>query len=61
MSPVSPRCPPRVPAAAENVLKRMTIIGEILSFRSMAQQGLREVGTPRPWDPEGPPTPFGDP
>ncbi|XP_014815404.1 PREDICTED: nck-associated protein 1-like, partial [Calidris pugnax] len=30
--------------SAENVLKRMTIIGEILSFRAMAQQGLREVG-----------------
>ncbi|XP_064330428.1 nck-associated protein 1-like isoform X2 [Phalacrocorax carbo] len=29
--------------SAENVLKRMTIIGEILSFRAMAQQGLREV------------------
>uniref|UniRef100_A0A8C2UCS8 NCK associated protein 1 like n=1 Tax=Coturnix japonica TaxID=93934 RepID=A0A8C2UCS8_COTJA len=28
---------------ADNVLKRMTIIGEILSFRAMAQQGLREV------------------
>uniref|UniRef100_A0A8V5GWR2 Uncharacterized protein n=1 Tax=Melopsittacus undulatus TaxID=13146 RepID=A0A8V5GWR2_MELUD len=28
---------------AENVLKRMTIIGEILSFRAMAQEGLREV------------------
>uniref|UniRef100_A0A8C3NKW7 Uncharacterized protein n=1 Tax=Geospiza parvula TaxID=87175 RepID=A0A8C3NKW7_GEOPR len=28
---------------AENVLKRMTIIGEILNFRAMAQQGLREV------------------
>uniref|UniRef100_UPI001293B951 nck-associated protein 1-like n=1 Tax=Lonchura striata TaxID=40157 RepID=UPI001293B951 len=30
-------------SSAENVLKRMTIIGEILSFRAMAQQGLREV------------------
>ncbi|XP_069509310.1 nck-associated protein 1-like [Ambystoma mexicanum] len=30
-------------ASAENVLKRMTIIGVILSFRSMAQEGLREV------------------
>ncbi|OXB57709.1 UNVERIFIED_CONTAM: hypothetical protein H355_012422 [Colinus virginianus] len=30
-------------SAADNVLKRMTIIGEILSFRAMAQQGLREV------------------
>ncbi|XP_050771921.1 nck-associated protein 1-like [Gopherus flavomarginatus] len=30
-------------AAADNVLKRMTIIGGILSFRSMAQSGLREV------------------
>ncbi|XP_031465644.1 nck-associated protein 1-like [Phasianus colchicus] len=29
--------------SADNVLKRMTIIGEILSFRAMAQQGLREV------------------
>ncbi|XP_071655950.1 nck-associated protein 1-like isoform X1 [Patagioenas fasciata] len=29
--------------SAENVLKRMTIIGEILSFRAMAQQGLHEV------------------
>uniref|UniRef100_A0A672V1X7 NCK associated protein 1 like n=1 Tax=Strigops habroptila TaxID=2489341 RepID=A0A672V1X7_STRHB len=29
--------------SANNVLKRMTIIGEILSFRAMAQQGLREV------------------
>ncbi|XP_039370372.1 nck-associated protein 1-like isoform X3 [Mauremys reevesii] len=29
--------------SADNVLKRMTIIGEILSFRSMAQSGLREV------------------
>ncbi|XP_038608220.1 nck-associated protein 1-like isoform X2 [Tachyglossus aculeatus] len=29
--------------AAENVLKRMTIIGVILTFRSMAQEGLREV------------------
>ncbi|KFO79223.1 Nck-associated protein 1-like, partial [Cuculus canorus] len=29
--------------STENVLKRMTIIGEILSFRAMAQQGLREV------------------
>uniref|UniRef100_A0A7N9CXJ9 NCK associated protein 1 like n=1 Tax=Macaca fascicularis TaxID=9541 RepID=A0A7N9CXJ9_MACFA len=28
---------------AENVLKRMTIIGVILSFRAMAQEGLREV------------------
>uniref|UniRef100_A0A8C3NI27 Uncharacterized protein n=1 Tax=Geospiza parvula TaxID=87175 RepID=A0A8C3NI27_GEOPR len=30
-------------SSAENVLKRMTIIGEILNFRAMAQQGLREV------------------
>uniref|UniRef100_A0A8B9P5W7 NCK associated protein 1 like n=1 Tax=Apteryx owenii TaxID=8824 RepID=A0A8B9P5W7_APTOW len=30
-------------SSADNVLKRMTIIGEILSFRAMAQQGLREV------------------
>ncbi|CAM4604698.1 unnamed protein product [Lepidochelys olivacea] len=29
--------------SADNVLKRMTIIGEILSFRSMAQTGLCEV------------------
>uniref|UniRef100_A0A8C0GTB3 NCK associated protein 1 like n=1 Tax=Chelonoidis abingdonii TaxID=106734 RepID=A0A8C0GTB3_CHEAB len=29
--------------SADNVLKRMTIIGEILSFRSMAQSGLCEV------------------
>uniref|UniRef100_A0A8D0B276 NCK associated protein 1 like n=1 Tax=Salvator merianae TaxID=96440 RepID=A0A8D0B276_SALMN len=29
--------------AIENVLKRMTIIGEILWFRSMAQEGLQEV------------------
>ncbi|XP_057263469.1 nck-associated protein 1-like, partial [Pezoporus wallicus] len=29
--------------SAENVLKRMIIIGEILSFRALAQQGLREV------------------
>lgn len=29
--------------SAENVMKRMTIIGVILSFRSMAQEGLREV------------------
>ncbi|XP_065596615.1 nck-associated protein 1-like isoform X2 [Cyrtonyx montezumae] len=28
---------------SDNVLKRMTIIGEILSFRAMAQRGLREV------------------
>lgn len=35
---------PFPPTAADNVLKRMTIIGEILSFRAMAQQGLREVG-----------------
>ncbi|XP_045322787.1 nck-associated protein 1-like [Leopardus geoffroyi] len=28
---------------ADNVLKRMTIIGVILSFRAMAQEGLREV------------------
>ncbi|XP_054384056.1 nck-associated protein 1-like isoform X2 [Pongo abelii] len=28
---------------AENVLKRMTIIGVILSFRAMSQEGLREV------------------
>ncbi|XP_038199249.1 nck-associated protein 1-like isoform X2 [Arvicola amphibius] len=28
---------------AENVLKRMTIIGVILSFRAMAQEGLQEV------------------
>lgn len=42
---------PSPPAAAENVLKRMTIIGEILSFRAMAQQGLREVGVPRPTGP----------
>ncbi|KAF3826160.1 hypothetical protein GH733_006274 [Mirounga leonina] len=28
---------------ADNVLKRMTIIGVILTFRSMAQEGLREV------------------
>lgn len=28
---------------ADNVLKRMTIIGVILSFRTMAQEGLREV------------------
>ncbi|XP_053147281.1 nck-associated protein 1-like isoform X3 [Hemicordylus capensis] len=32
-------------SATENVLKRMTIIGEILWFRSMAQEGLREVFT----------------
>uniref|UniRef100_A0A670IHB7 NCK associated protein 1 like n=1 Tax=Podarcis muralis TaxID=64176 RepID=A0A670IHB7_PODMU len=31
--------------AAENVLKRMTIIGEILWFRSLAQEGLQEVFT----------------
>ncbi|XP_062975325.1 nck-associated protein 1-like [Elgaria multicarinata webbii] len=31
--------------ATENVLKRMTIIGEILWFRSMAQEGLLEVFT----------------
>lgn len=31
--------------ATENVLKRMTIIGEILWFRSLAQEGLREVFT----------------
>uniref|UniRef100_A0A8C3SN76 Uncharacterized protein n=1 Tax=Chelydra serpentina TaxID=8475 RepID=A0A8C3SN76_CHESE len=30
--------------SADNVLKRMTIIGEILSFRFMAQSGLCEVG-----------------
>ncbi|KAH0628990.1 hypothetical protein JD844_010694 [Phrynosoma platyrhinos] len=29
--------------SVDNVLKRMTIIGEILWFRSMAQEGLREV------------------
>lgn len=29
--------------AVDNVLKRMTIIGEILWFRSLAQEGLREV------------------
>lgn len=34
--------PPSV-LGAENVLKRMTIIGVILSFRAMAQEGLREV------------------
>ncbi|XP_050771916.1 nck-associated protein 1-like [Gopherus flavomarginatus] len=34
---------PVSPPAADNVLKRMTIIGGILSFRSMAQSGLREV------------------
>lgn len=28
----------------ENVLKRMTIIGVILSFRAMTQDGLKEVG-----------------
>ncbi|XP_062453462.1 nck-associated protein 1-like [Rhea pennata] len=28
---------------ADSVLKRLTIVGEILSFRAMAQQGLREV------------------
>uniref|UniRef100_A0A8C0R4L4 NCK associated protein 1 like n=1 Tax=Canis lupus dingo TaxID=286419 RepID=A0A8C0R4L4_CANLU len=28
---------------ADNVLKRMTIIGVILTFRAMAQEGLREV------------------
>ncbi|KAF5928431.1 hypothetical protein HPG69_015036 [Diceros bicornis minor] len=28
---------------SDNVLKRMTIIGVILSFRAMAQEGLREV------------------
>uniref|UniRef100_A0A8C8RPF9 NCK associated protein 1 like n=1 Tax=Pelusios castaneus TaxID=367368 RepID=A0A8C8RPF9_9SAUR len=33
--------------SAENMLKRMTIIGEILSFRSMAQKGLREVFSDR--------------
>ncbi|KAF7240309.1 Nck-associated protein 1-like [Varanus komodoensis] len=33
--------------ATENVLKRMTIIGEILWFRTMAQEGLREVFTSR--------------
>lgn len=56
---------PTPPAAAENVLKRMTIIGEILSFRAMAQQGLREVGAPhltgpppqRSPTPRDPPTP----
>lgn len=49
---------PSPPAAAENVLKRMTIIGEILSFRAMAQQGLREVGAPQPTGapPRGTPT-----
>ncbi|NXN92888.1 NCKPL protein, partial [Rhinopomastus cyanomelas] len=31
--------------SAENVLKRMIIIGEILSFRALAQQGLRDVAT----------------
>ncbi|NWY07564.1 NCKPL protein, partial [Nothoprocta ornata] len=30
-------------SSADNVLKRMTIVGEILSFRALAQQGLREV------------------
>ncbi|NXA43326.1 NCKPL protein, partial [Eudromia elegans] len=30
-------------SSAENVLKRMTIVGEILGFRALAQQGLREV------------------
>ncbi|XP_048343540.1 nck-associated protein 1-like [Sphaerodactylus townsendi] len=33
--------------ATENVLKRMTIIGEILWFRSLAQEGLQEVFTNR--------------
>ncbi|XP_054859951.1 nck-associated protein 1-like [Eublepharis macularius] len=33
--------------AIENVLKRMTIIGEILWFRSIAQEGLQEVFTNR--------------
>ncbi|XP_077185377.1 nck-associated protein 1-like [Paroedura picta] len=31
--------------ATENVLKRMTIIGEILWFRSLAQEGLQDVFT----------------
>ncbi|KAL8164072.1 UNVERIFIED_CONTAM: Nck-associated protein 1-like [Gekko kuhli] len=31
--------------AVENVLKRMTIIGEILWFRSLAQEGLQDVFT----------------
>lgn len=43
----------------------MTIIGEILSFRAMAQQGLREVGAPHPVGPLpcGTPThrPHGEP
>ncbi|NXD17257.1 NCKPL protein, partial [Nothocercus nigrocapillus] len=30
-------------SSADNVLKRMTIVGEILSFRALAQQGLRQV------------------
>uniref|UniRef100_A0A670YTP2 NCK associated protein 1 like n=1 Tax=Pseudonaja textilis TaxID=8673 RepID=A0A670YTP2_PSETE len=32
-----------MPRLSDNVLKRMTIIGEILWFRSMAQEGLQEV------------------
>uniref|UniRef100_A0A8C5P9F7 NCK associated protein 1 like n=1 Tax=Leptobrachium leishanense TaxID=445787 RepID=A0A8C5P9F7_9ANUR len=32
-------------SSAENLLKRMTIIGVILSFRSLVQEGLREVFT----------------
>lgn len=31
------------PAAVDSVLKRMTIIGVILSFRSLAQEALRDV------------------
>lgn len=31
-------------AAVDSVLKRMTIIGVILSFRSLAQEALRDVG-----------------
>uniref|UniRef100_A0A8C4YJ65 NCK associated protein 1 like n=1 Tax=Gopherus evgoodei TaxID=1825980 RepID=A0A8C4YJ65_9SAUR len=34
---------PGFPPAADNVLKRMIIIGGILSFRSMTQSGLHEV------------------
>ena len=34
---------PPPPSASENVLKRMTIVGVILSFRTMAQDALEDV------------------
>lgn len=42
-SPCSLLQQPAFSPGAENVLKRMTIIGVILSFRAMAQEGLQEV------------------